>query len=383
MLSTIKFAAAVEYETFILNCDGSVASHRAPKRNLILDQGLNQVATTLWCNCFLNVAVGTGTDPVKRDSGTTTFTRSGTVITANNGFFEPADVGRLFKFDTGDEAYITAFTSTFTVSVNISGSNAASEGTVWYVNLTSLQTETARTGTLSVDAGDNGTTFSVNTYTHKRTFLFGAVGAPVTYREIGWSPNGSAGANLFGRDIIPGAGDALLAGQQYKVIVRLFLTISPSVQIAQSDVGNNGYVTTGTAAHEYIQDGYSWLLSPGGSVQGGGLEPASSPSMNIFNATFTQLAAPSFTYQESFGYIRVALGNAAYTAGTFFRDASGTYSVAQANGPHYGFHFGPNSGAGGGSQQCFSVKFTTPPTKDNLHTLTVTLRRTWGRILTN
>jgi len=373
--------AFVEYETFVLNPDGSVASHRKPKRNLIYDQGLNQVATNQWCECFRNVAVGTGTNPTKRDSAATTFTRAGNAVSASANFFEAADVGRLLKWDTGEEAYIATFVDAQNVTTISSGAIAAAQGTIYYVNDTGLQTETARTSTCTTDAGDNGTTFSVDTYTHKRTFLFPAVGAPVTLREIGWSPNAGAGANLFGRDLIPGAGDALLAGQQYKVIVRLFVTISPVTQTAQADVGNNGYNTAGLAIHEYILRAYS-TVDANGNTAGGQLEPALAAKMMILTADPTLLTAPSFTNQNIGGTGEATLTNAAYTNGTFFRDSSTTRTVTEANGTHYGYSFG-NSPGGGAVVRAYTHKFTTPQTKDNLHTLGITLRKSWGRVLVN
>ena len=69
-------AAAVLYKTAVLNPDGTVACSRDFKRNLILDQGLNMIATKLWTECFAYCAVGTGSTPTKRDSGSVTFTRS-------------------------------------------------------------------------------------------------------------------------------------------------------------------------------------------------------------------------------------------------------------------------------------------------------------------
>lgn len=375
--------AFVEYETFVLNPDGSVASHRKPKRNLIYDQGLNQVATNVWAECFRNVAVGTGTNPTKRDSAATTFTRAGNAVSSSANFFEATDVGRLLKWDTGEEAYIATFVDAQNVTTISSGTIAAAQGTIYYVNDTGLQNETMRTNTCTNNAGDCGTTFGVDTYTHKRTFLFPAVGAPVTLREIGWSPNAGAGANLFGRDLIPGAGDALLTGQQYKVVVRLFITISPVTQVAQSDVGNNGYNTAGNAIHEYILSAYSGVNSSGATTNPTkGLEPSSQSEMNIFSASPTLLASPSFTDQNSGGHGEKQLTNAAYTNGNFYMDSSTTYAVTEANGTHYGFFFGSDPG-GNATNRCFSQKFTAPQTKDNLHTLKITLRKSWQRVLVN
>lgn len=373
--------AVVEYETFILNADGSVASTRKRKRNLILDQGLNLVGTVAWCACFENCAVGTGTNPTNRDSGATTFTRVTTVITASAGFFAPADVGRLLKWDSGEEVYITGYTSATIVACVTGAGIGPGVGTIWYVNDTGLQTEAARTAILSTDAGDNETTFANPTLTNKRTFLFPAVGAPVTYKEIGWSNSAAVAANLFGRDLIPGLGDSLLTGQQYKVIVRLLLTLSPVAVTAVGDVGNNGFVTSGNANHEYILNAYSSIASPGGATVAGPIEPGSVTTFNGVVGAFTLLTAPSFTTNNTGDFCRASLTNAAYTNGNFFRDSTGTVAVGSGNGSLTAFTFG--AGLGGAVSRAFSQKFTSAQTKDNVHTLIVSLRKSWGRILTN
>jgi hypothetical protein len=376
-LYNLRTNAAVEYETFILNPDGSVASHRKRKRNLILDQGLNLVATNAWCGCFNYCVVGTGTNPTKRKANPITFTRAATTVTASAGFFAPADVGRLLKLDSGEEMYITAYTSPTVVTVNISGALAASAGTIWYVNDTGLQTESTRTSIYSTGAGECGTTFSVDTYTNKRTFIFPAVGANVTYNEIGWSPNSGAGANLFGRDLIVG-GDSLLTGQQYKVIVRLLLTISPVAITAAGDVGNNGFVTAGAFNHQFIGNAYSTINAAGNPVAGS-LEPSIAPCCGLM-AAMALNAGVSNTVDVFSAAYTIDFTNGVYTAGNFYLDSNGTAPIASGVGSIAGFFFG---NAGGGIFKCLGHLFTNPQTKDNIHTLTVTLRKSWGRVLVN
>jgi hypothetical protein len=373
----IHAAAAVLYRTEILNPDGTLARARSFKRNLILDQGLNLVATTQWAACFAYCAVGTGTTATKRDSGSVTFSRSGTTVTASAGFFDSADTGRLLKWDTGQECYLTYVNAT-TCTSNLSGTIGAAEGTVWYVNQTALTTETARTNSLSGDGGANGTTFTTDTYTHKRTFLFPAVVSGVTYNEIGWSPSGSG--NLFGRDTIPG-GDMLAAGQQYKVVVQLLITISPVASTAQGDVGNNGFNTAGNYNHEYVGNAYS-IVESNGNTTAGGLEPAQATRANLVAGSFTLLSSPSYTvdYVGDFGSIN--LTNLSYTNGNFYRDSQGTVVVADGNSADLrAIVFGLQGGFV--TNRNLSLRFTAAQTKDSDHTVKITLRKSWGRILVN
>ncbi len=394
-VASLGFGAAVEYETSIINPDGSVAACRKRKRNLILDQGLNNVATQLWPQLFRYCAVGTGTNPIKRDSGAITFTRSGNTVSASAGFFESADVGRLLKFDSGPEMYITAYTDTQNVTVATSGTLAASEGTIWYVNRTGLQTESARTGSVSNGASDNETTFATDTYTHKRTFLFPAVGGAVTYREIGWSHNASAGANLFGMDILPGEGDSLIAGQQYKVVVRLLVTLSPVAITAAGDVGIGGYNTAGNICLQYLGNpsenpAFSSVNSDGSTKtdSGGGrpfgLEPAGQPVIGTEEATYSLNSGPSTGSTTGINGTVRASSPQTYVADTFYREFKYKFGVLEANATHYGVSFGtPTNNFGTGGPRALSQRFTTNQIKDNLHTLEFTLRLSWGRTLVN
>ncbi len=221
-------AASVRYRLEILDAAGLLV-HRVPwKRNLILDQGLDAVAVRGWVQNFDYAVAGTGTTATRRDSGAITVSRAGTTLTASAGFFEAADAGRLFKFDTGEEVRISSYTDGTYVETVTSGTIVSAEGTVWYVNQTALATETKRTGTLSTDSGDNGSSFLVDTWTHKRSFIFSAESGSVNYREVGWSATNTPGNNLFGRDLLAGGGVNLVSGQQLKVTVEMSVKIGPA-----------------------------------------------------------------------------------------------------------------------------------------------------------
>lgn len=363
------------------------------EKNLIMDQGLDQMVSSYWAQATLAGIVGTGTEPVLRDSGATTFTRAADVVTASANFFEAADVGRLLKFDTGEEMYIIAFTDAQNVQVDTSGALGASEGTVWYVDQTSMDTESKRTTTYAQNSGDNSTTWDgvLDEYVLKRTFLFSAEVGTVTYREVGWSPSGSAGANIFGRAVLPGAGDTLLAGQQYEIACELRVRPSPNSATAVADVGSGGYDTAGNAQVEYAGVDQPWSLrriASNGTMDGNGLsffDLAAGKAMFIQSANWT----PTFTQSANNGSSTVKAGSfvnltaAAYTNGTFTRTYSLTYGVSSVNGS--GDHFGVVFTWQDSSTpiRCFSVKFTAAQSKDSDHTLSFVWRMTWGRILTN
>ena len=382
-LPVLHAVASVRYKTQIINPDGSVASERPFKNNLILDQGLNLHASYTWAQCFEYCAIGTGTNPVKWDSATTTASRSGTTVTSSANFFSAGDVGRLLKFDSGEETYITAYTDPVTVTVADSGTVASAEFTIYGVNQTALQTETKRTNTYNQDGGDNQSTYNSGTatWTHKRTYLFAAETGSVTYREIGWSPVSSA--NLFGRDLIPGSGDSLVSGQQYKVIMQLTVAMSPTSPQAVSDVGNNGFNTAGNAMLESLRGGVS-IVNSNGSSDGFNfgqyrMEPSASTSylrISVVTATWTQQSSIN-TGEVNISVTSKTPSRSSYSNGNFYVDWTATFGVSEGNGNIFGLAIG------GGTDTNFTVKFTSTQTKDSSHTLTVVFRYSWQRNLTN
>ncbi|MFW6217511.1 MAG: hypothetical protein ACOC4K_00810, partial [Verrucomicrobiota bacterium] len=167
-LPSVNTSLAVRYGLAVLSPDGS-ERRIAQRRNLIMDSGLDRLASTLLCNCFRWAAYGDGTTPTKRDSGTVQIGFAGGVATSNAVFFEPDDVGRLIKLDSGEEAYVTGFTDNQTVSISNADTVTAGEGTIWYVDQTALANELAVTNSYSSNSGDNGTSYFDGVVTHKRT----------------------------------------------------------------------------------------------------------------------------------------------------------------------------------------------------------------------
>lgn len=373
--------ARVRYRTKILNPDGSIARERDWHHNLLLDTGLDFVASNTWVGCFNYCAVGTGITPTNNPSSAITFTQSGTTLTASASFFQSTDVGALFKFGTGTggaEMYVTAFTSSTVVTVSVSGTvGTGTVGTLWYVDQTGLTTEKARTGNLQTPNNTyNFSTMSGSVITHQRTFLFPAVGSGVTYTEIGWSPNSGAGANLFGRDLIPGGGDSLAAGQQYQVQVQLLLTVGPASSTTAPSV-ITGWTAPGNCCLEYAAFA---AVNGTASFNGNSQSAEPSNSSNLYAATATTaLQAMSGTTPVSLsGLSQYAGANGSYVSKSFTQTRSVTMSTSQANGSINSVGISDSVGT-----SSFRVLFSSTQTKDNAHTLTIVFRFTWGRQLSN
>ena len=387
----LSMGARVQYRTGVRNPDGSTRWLRKWHKNLILDSGLNSVGARTWAESFTYGAIGTGTNPVERDSGATTFTAAAGTVTASAGFFEAGDVGRLLRLDTGEQGYITAFGSTTSVTWNGVDVGVGQPGTVYYVNRTALQTEVKRTNTYRTSSGDNGTTWNaVNAeYTFARTYLFTAEVGAVTYREVGWSW-GSGATSLFGMDILAGGGDSLVAGQQYLIQVNVIVRYSPATSTSAPDVGSGGWNTEGDIILADIRNGgdgggpypVSSVSSSGGSSGGGSLEPGSSSQVPVYRVavTFSLPAGPTEAQVTSpAASSTVDLTRATYTTGNFYRDLSATFSVSAGNGDWFGLVIGRTTSGGAPYSVAAALKFDATQTKDNVHTVTVTFRFTWNR----
>ena len=372
---------SVIYETQILE-NGRVVERRQPKRNLILDSGLDRLETvadnSFW-ECFKRCVLGDGTKPTKRDSGAITVTISSEIATASAGYFEVADVGRLLKLDSGQEAYIDGFTSSTEVTVTGAIDDTASEATVWYVNETGHENELSRTGNLSGDSGDVSSNFDGTTVEHKRTFIFPEETEARTYREIGWSDSSSVENNLFGRDLIPGGGDSISPGQQYKVIVRLQIALLPLTQIPVDDVGSGGWDTSGDMILTFLGRSLDGASNDGIFFGGEAtLEPHADLSVDKIGSDFTLPSSPSLSMGGSTSIS--AWDVEPYVSGSFEKVYKKEFGV---NSGINGDFFGITIHGGRWLREFAKIKFDSVQTKDSDHKLTVKIKKSWGRTLTN
>lgn len=377
-----NFGLAVKYQTKVRNPDGSYDQVNDPTHNLLLDSGLDKIATNLIADCFKWCTVGDGTTPTNRDSSTTTASQSGTTVTTSGAFFESGDVGRLLKFDSGEEAYITSFTSATVVEVSISRTVSASEFTVWYVDETGHGNQIKATNTYFTEGGACGTTVTATGLTHKRTFLFSTESGAVTYNEIGWSESNTV--NLFGRDLI-GGGVSLSAGQQLEVIVELIVALDPVNPTAVSDVSGGTFNSAGQHCWEYLQKSVSKVRSDGATgffTSDAAIEPSQITKVGYFNAAPTLLSGIDTTnYVATDTTGALPLTNQAYGTGNFYVDKTRKILPTEWNTDIYGLAFGENEGAG--TLRSFSHKFTTPQTKESTHALDINFSVGWGRSLVN
>lgn len=387
----------IRWKRNIINSDGSYAFKGNWKNNLILNSGLDNVGNgglsqldNTWISQISYAQYGTGNTPTRRDSNPVTFTTSSGTITSNTSFFTSDDVGRLLKTNDpdGTEYIITSFSS----STSVGTSNTHSEltpytGTVWYVNETQLDTYVKETNTKLSYSGAHS--FSSPVLTNTVSYIFSAESGTVTITEVGWTCRAhSTGLPLFGRDLVPGIGDTLTAGQQYNVIIEISVAFSPGVPTSTGDVGNNGFDTSGEALYWSIGQDFTGtgnsFINDDGSFHNGDYDPRNNNVTCVAGLTNSTITFPAGTINSNVtlnALANINLSRSSYTNGTYFLRYTGTFSVSQGNSTNV-------TGIGmaiatPGLKWFYVNKFSSPQTKDSDHTLNVVFQVSWGRILTN
>jgi len=396
------------------------------QNNLILDQGLNQVAVRAWCDNFLVACVGTNNEPTVDDGGVSTASQSGFTVTITSGSFnftagglDVGDEGKWIKFFTGEEAKITAYISATQVTVDRSQTVASTTFKLYRANQIALYTEIQRTNNFVTGAGNCQTTRVSNVLTHRRTWDFPTEAGPVTYRELGVSYNGVGIGNLFSRVVLTSP-VSLIAGQILRVSYELVLTITPFSPVTVPDPNISGWPIAPS-----VTDGgvFAWQMIGLSSVSTSG---PSTPYDNggycnePFANTFTSISAPTgndappFTQSFSVDGARLFLSNSAnapaafassvnrngdratisvtlssYVADSFTRNKSATYGLTVANRVDWrAMGIGAHDSASDATVDHKTTRysgivfvFDEFQTKLSTHTLNLTFKYTWGRTL--
>jgi hypothetical protein len=212
--------------------DGRVVKDYGWQDNLILDQGLDKIATMPFNQAFVACCCGTGSNPTGRNPNTTA-TISGTALTAAAATFSVADLDADCVFASlGLRFKIEAFTDAQHVTLFTSGSvPTATPFTIEYTNQAILEGEAKRTTTYLVTPGACGYLLNPGNIVLWRTYLFIPEETEVTYTELGFSDSSAAGPNLFSRVVLAtpvsliGPTAALPSGQQLQVTYQITIGI--------------------------------------------------------------------------------------------------------------------------------------------------------------
>lgn len=405
----IAQAAMGLFKWQVIDADGSVATEAQDwQKNLILNDGMNEVATRQWCNCFTHAIASTGVTPTSVSGGAITLTQAGQTVTASAGFFAAGDVGSTIKFNAGGvDALITAFGSSTSVTVDVSQTVAAPTAfTQFQTNQRGTSFNGAneeRTVTYLTGVGNCGTSlFGVSTLQHRRTFDFPVQGTNKTYTEVGVGWSITTGTNTaFSRILIQGGSVLVQAGQRLRIIYQLNLALGPVAPktLATTIIGWPYGASGAPSAVEQLQEIHLSAINVNGATvtyTGGAnrlcLEPSFPTSGNLtkmflntvstapsaFNSIPVNRTGSAITNQEV-----AVLSTPAYVTNTFYQIQRAVWQTSDGNSPlirsvtygdSTGGVFTPNDYA-------YVLVWDNAQEKPNTHTLTINLRVSWSRVL--
>ena len=382
---------------------GRVIREFPVQKNLILNQGLDFYLSGSyngWPQLFAYACAGTGTTPTQNDSGAVTVSQSGTTITTSAPFLlgTTADVGRTIKWDTGEEAMITAQISTTQATVNTTASILDAEFTIYETNQTKMgggigagngTTDVKRTLTYVTGTGDCGTTWTAPHVSElKRTYDFTAESGSVTYTEVGTSYSPTVNSpTLFMRAVLD-TPVSLTAGQVLRFVYTLTVTWSPSASF-NAAVPITGWpvlpATTVTATQ-----GYDFLsicaVNTSGSTSPAGdtIDPGKVEFLRLYSVAYLPPATPVQTYtsRQTNMIDGVAPTYSTYVANSFTRTMTFTFTPSDGNSTSLRTMIVSYTDSGTGNYRGLWIAcFDENQTKDSLHRLVVNFTYTVGRVL--
>jgi hypothetical protein len=362
-------------------------------KNLILNLGMNRVAVNYYADCFTYCVAGTGVTPTNQASGATTAVQSGSSVTLSGGTFTftdtATDAGKIIKWDSsGEEATIVTVISPTSVTVSNSASVGSNTFVVYLTQQTGLTTEVKRTNTYLTGLGNCGTTYVGATGQHRRTFDFSAEVGTVVYTEVGFSWAASPGNNLFSRLLLP-APVTVNASQQLRIVYELWVTLVPSSPASKTAIITGWSSTTGN--EQVVGGGLATIATSGltnSSFPGVyGNEPSLGSNLGVYLSTDSSAPATFNTGDDrSPNAAYTNLIAQAYVSDTYTRDKTAVFDLNTGNRSDwrsmgYGYH-GPNVWfAYQSNYNCYVFVFDNPQEKLNTHTLTLTFRWSWSRVL--
>ena len=370
---------------------GRVKRDNGWQNNLILNQGLESPSLRQWPTCFTHATCGTGTTPTQDDSGATTANQVGTAVTLAGGsfVFNSGNVGDIIKWDTNEEARITAYVGPTSVTVTPSASVSASEFTLYRASQVAMATETAgkRTSTYLSGAGNCETVYTPASglMAMRRTYDFTTEVGSVTYTEVGISHTATVAANLFARILLSVPAN-LVAGDQLRVIYEIQLTLTPFAPRAITPT-ITGWV--GVAGSEMCETfGIGEVLSTGSSTTDGAdlNDPVVAARAFLSNSTQALQANPStglLANRNGTVFVSKAVGNSVSGAGTLSMTMTKSVTFTTSEGNMTGIRsialvYNPT-----GSTYYVGHAFLldTPQDKTNTFSLALSWKITWSRTL--
>ena len=370
-------------------------------KNLILDSGLNFACEDLICNQFKYCWVGEGNTPVVISSGAITATCSSHTVTASGAIFTAGMVGQVLNFDTGEWRYITSFTDSTHVVLggDVLTVGDATPFAVWAVNQTVLADPVHSTHTYFTGTGACGYQDDVVTgiRTNFRTYDFAPETSDRVFAELGWSPD--ANSTLWARTLIAGGTVTVVTGQQLRIIYQVFTSITPHEPENQTAAISGWPVSPSTntdgiyfPSNPFVDQfaALSSVNSTGGTAIPGLysvpyiFEPSGEVPVTCLTTT-TDIPdfGNNYVPDDTNTFLRSSSNLKTYVPGTFYRDADVYWQLDNGNRTDFRQILFGSQPFAVPTEWIAGFTFDQDQTKDDSHTLSITFRRSIGRILTN
>ena len=404
-----------KYKIFVVDSNENIVYEQPDwQKNLILNQGMDAIASVDYSNLMYYGWNGTGTRENSILSGDSSGSVAAGVFTlvpgmsglssltgSNSGYTNALQVGDMIKFNSSSAEVRVLAVSNLTASVTPSTSVSQEPFIIWKTSQVGMQTFVQRASNSDwfVGAQDGtycGTTIVGNIQKNRRTWDFAYLTSSLTFTEVavGW---GTSQSQIFSRILLPVA-QAIGVGQKLRLLYELDIAMyptasSPGIPATASISGWPVAPSTDTGFFYNLQKcgvipGWVSTISQTGALgDNRGCEPAANVgawigNSSASNANYDGITARNVgTYWSSPG----AMGAAAYVPFSYTLTKTNTFDVATGNRNDIrSFGIGNTWRSTGGVcilDVYFSCVFNQPQTKLNTQTLSLTFVWNWARVL--
>jgi hypothetical protein len=379
-------------------------------KNLLLNQGMDQLYTNTVVDCITYGICGVGSRPNSVNAGGSQASQSSNIVYLSNNaghigsFIQNSDgynplvaAGDYIVFaNTSQSRIVTVDGGGVNLTVDTSSVFDPQDFTIWKTTQVGLQTEVSRSANYVQGVGNCQSGISASTVTHRRTYDFPVNNwITVQFNElgVGWA---SSGANtVFSRIQIPPV--SVVPGFRLRLIYDLKTSWSPTGSLyGSASIGgwpNGG--STDTLGTQSIQNLNTSTVNNDGSSNNNfaALDPAftTAGSYNaVIWASTSSIALSAFATSSDRSGTGAAAGSsgmskAAYVNGTYICDKTGTLTNYSSNKIRsFGFGIlGPSNNPypAGNSAQSFCFLMNQSQSLINTQQLSLTFRHAWSRTL--
>lgn len=404
-----------KYRAFVVDAKTNevVWSHEDSVKNLILNNGLDQIAVRNIASVFTYAIAGTGTreNSFYSSGSTATVTGNLLVLTGSgtitdftyspSGYATLAEVGDAIKFENGVVVDVATVNPTTLILSQSLTSSISGSFTIWKTSQTGLQSEVKRSNTYV--SGENGTSVLWNKATHFRTWDFTTeTGSSQVYSELGVGWSALSNKTTFSRIRLPSP-IIVDVGQKLRFRYELSASFGPTTPVSYSLSGSGGWPLppatnasgslmihriTGSTGMGGTGHFISMVNSSGAAYGNSHVEPFNEGATYFISDNYSP--HPPFTTgvsraPTSLGLSGLTATRLVYQTGSYTAYTKVSMTETQANSNiirSVGFgESGYYSVAWDQKAICFSALFDQPQTKRDTDTFEITFMFRWGRTL--